>query len=64
MVGIDLPTPPMVCMQIPNQHVQGYNVYRRFVRGAFEHLDNNLICIVFSDSIIAVVIIVEYQYML
>ena len=49
---------------VPIKHDQGYHVYRRCVWSAFEHLDNNLIYIVFSDSNIVIVIVIEYRQIL
>ena len=64
MFWINLSTLPMLCMRIPVKHVQRYHVYCQFVWSTFEHLDNNLICNVFSDSIIVIVIIIWYRHIL
>ena len=58
MFWINLSTLPMLGMKILVKHVQMYHVYCLFVWSSFEHLDNNLNCNIFCESIIFVVIII------
>ena len=64
VVPINLATLPMLCIEIPIQHVQGDEVNSHPVWAAFQHVDNGLIWNVICDSISIIIIVFKHRHVL